>query len=190
MSTPSGSDSPEEQPGLVNEPVQRTNVPIKIMIIALVALLVTVGGVAFLTTRGTGSATTTPTPMAPVPTGAPVLPLRAGEYAREPGNATAPPDFGVDRSIQTSYANYLRNGEPALIAVGARPVDDPKALFDTIKVRAQRQVGDGWCGRADSNELDTCVLLRNRTAVVVLGLRDQTPEELMQAAQAILADTE
>lgn len=178
-----------ERPGLVNEPVQRTTVPIKIMVGALVALLLTVGAVAFLTTRTTGSVTPTQTPMAPEPTGAPILPLRAGEYAREPGDATAPPDFGVDRSIQTSYADYLRNGEPALIVIGARPVDDPKVLFDQIKVRAQRQVGDGWCGREDSNDLDACILNRNRTAVITIGLRDQTPEELMQAARQILSET-
>lgn len=178
-----------EQPGLVNEPVQRTTVPVKIMIGALIALLITVGGVAFLTTRTTGSISPTQTPIAPEPTGPPVLPLRAGEYAREPGDATAPPDFGVDRSIRTSYAQYLINGEPGLLAVGARPVADEKQLFDTIKVRAQRQVGDGWCGREDTNDLDTCILRRNRTAVITIGLRGQTPEELMQVTQQILTDT-
>lgn len=183
------STEPAEQPGLVNEPVQRTTVPLKIMIGALIALLITVGGVAFLTTRTTGSISPTQTPIAPEPTGPPVLPLQAGQYAREPGDATAPPDFGVDRSIQTSYAQYLINGEPGLLAVGARPVADEKELFDTIKVRAQRQVGDGWCGREDSNDLDTCILRRNRTAVITIGLRSQTPEELMQVTQQILAGT-
>lgn len=188
---PSGSPAPSEpfeQPELVNEPVQRTNVPIRIMIVALLALLVTVGGVAYLTTRTTEQGSPTQTPIAPDPTGPPVLPLRAGEYAREPGDATAPPDFGVDRSIQTTYANYLRNNEPVLIAVAARPVEDSKALFDQIKIRAQREVGDGWCGR-DGSGLDVCILQRGRTAVLTFGLRDQTPEEIMQATQLILTDT-
>lgn len=183
------STEPVEQPGLANEPVQRTTVPIKIMIVALIALVLTVGGVAFLTTRTTGSLGPSPTPIAPEPTGPPVLPLRAGDYVREPGNATAPQDFGVDRSIQTSYAQYLINGEPGLLAVGARPVADEKKLFDDIRVRVQRPVGNGWCGREDTNGLDTCILRRGRTAVITVGLRSQTPEELMQATQQILSGT-
>ncbi|HHV20756.1 MAG TPA: hypothetical protein GXZ30_04345 [Propionibacterium sp.] len=182
------SEPVEEQPGLVNEPVQRTAVPMKIMIGSLIALLVTVGVVAFITTRTTG-VVAPPAPSTPEPTGAPVLPLRTGDYAREPGDVTAPLDFGVDRSIQTSSARYLRNGEPALIAVGARPVEDPKALFDQIKVRAQRQVGEGWCGREDTNDLDVCIAKHGRTAVLAIGLRDQTPEEIMLITQQILAET-
>lgn len=185
----SSGPEPIDQPGLVNEPVQRTTVPIRIMIGALIALVLTVGGVAYLTTRTTDPAGPAPTPMAPEPTGPPMLPLRAGEYAREPGDVSAPPDFGVDRSIQTSYANYLREGEPALIAVGARPVDDSKMLFDQMNVRVQREVGDGWCGRESSTDLDICILQRGRTAVLTVGLRDQTPEEIMRATQQILAET-
>lgn len=186
-----GPTEPTEQRELVNEPVQRNTIPIKIMIISLVALLITVGAIALIATRTTGgSVTPTATPVAPEPTGPPVLPLRAGDLAREPGDASAPPDFGVDRSIQTSYANYLLNGEPALIAVGARPVTDEKALLDQIRVRAQRQVGDGWCGREDASDLDMCILRRNRTAVLTVGLRDQTPDEIMAATQQILAGTE
>lgn len=186
---PGTTEPSEDQPGLVNEPVQRTTVPIKIMIGALVALLVTVGAVAFITTRTTGVVAPPQAPSEPEPTGPPVLPLRAGELAREPGDVAAPLDFGVDRSIQTTSARYLRNGEPAVLAVGARPVEDEKALFDTIRVRAQRQVGNGWCGREDTNDLDTCVVRRGRTAVLTIGLRDQTPEEIMQVTQAILAET-
>lgn len=193
--TPEASGDPqtsetEARPGLVNEPVQRTTVPIKMMVGALVALLVTVGVVAFVTTRTTAVVAPPQAPTAPEATGAPVLPLKIGEeYAREPGDVTGPLDFGVDRSILTSSARYLRNGEPAVIAVGARPVEDPKALFDQIKVRAQRQVGDGWCGREDSNDLDMCILKRGRTAVLTVGLRDQTPEELMLLTQQILTET-
>lgn len=185
-----GTPEQGEERGLVNEPQQRTNIPIKIMIIALAALVLTMGAVGFLVTRTTND-TVAPdaTPLAPEPTGPPVLPLQAAGLAREPGNASAPADFGVDRSILTSYANYRRNGEPAVIAVGARPVEDPKILLDQIKVRAQRQVGDGWCGREESNDLDVCILRRNRTAVLTIGLRDQTPEELIQVTQEILAGT-
>ncbi|MDO5498670.1 MAG: hypothetical protein Q4F67_03200 [Propionibacteriaceae bacterium] len=189
-SSPSGAP-PVEQAELVNEPIQRNTIPIKVMIVSLIALLITVFAVAFLATRGTdGAITPTTTPAAPEPTGPPVLPLRAGELAREPGDGTNAPDFGVDPSIQTSYAHYLRDGEAALIAVGARPVADPKALLDDINVRAQRQVGDGWCGREDSSDLDLCILNRNTTAVLTVGLRDQTPEEIMTATQQILAGTE
>lgn len=185
----STAGSPGEQAALVNEPVARTTIPVKIMIVSLVLLVLTVGVIAFLFTRTTGPATPTATPLPPEPTGAPVLPLQAGQYAREPGDASPPPDFGVDRSIVTSFANYRRHGEVALIAVGARPVDDPKALLDQIRVRAQRPVGDGWCGREESADLDVCILKRNRTAVLAIGLHDQTPEEIMTATADILQGT-
>lgn len=178
------------QPGLVNEPVTKTTIPIKIMIISVLALLVTITGVALLVTRTAGTPTPTMTPAVPDPTGVPVLPVQSGEYARDPGTASAPPDFGVDRSIMTASAYYSRNGDNALIAVGARPVPDEKALLDQIKVLAQRQVGDGWCGREESTGYDVCVLRRNRTAVLAIGLRDQTPDEIMAATRLILADTE
>jgi hypothetical protein len=183
-----GAD-PDPQPGLVNEPVTKTTIPLKIMLVSVVALLVTITGVAFLVTRTAGTPTPTETPMVADPTGVPVLPVRAGEYARDPGTATAPPDFGVDRSILTSSAYYRRNGDNALIAVGARPVPDEKALLDQIKVLAQRQVGDGWCGREESTGFDVCVLRRNRTAILAIGLRDQTPEEIMAATRLILEGT-
>lgn len=181
--------SSEPPPELVNEPVTKTTIPIKIMIIAVVALLVTIVGVGFLVTRTAGPPTPTVTPVAPDPTGPPVLPVQAGEYARDPGTAAAPPDFGVDRSILTSSAYYRRNGDNALIVVAARPVSDTKVLLDQIKVLAQREVGDGWCGREESTGYDVCALRRNRTAVLTIGLRDQTPDELMVAAQQILSDT-
>lgn len=182
---PEESDHPE----LVNQPVQRNTIPIKIMIVALVALLVTIGVVGFVVTRTADVVTPVETPMAPDPTGPPDLPLQANEYAREPGMASAPPEFGVDQNIATSYATYKRSGEDALIAIGARPVADEKAQLDDMKVLAQRQVRDGWCGREPSSGLDVCILKRNRTAVLVIGLRDQTVDELMTANIAILAGT-
>lgn len=195
--SPGGSDEPEfpadagpdEQPGLVNEPVAKTTIPVKIMIISIVALLVVVSLVALLVT-----ATTEPdradVPIVPDPTGAPVLPVQAGEYVRDPGTAAAPPDFGVDRSILTSSAYYRRHGDDALIAVAARPVADEKILFDQMQVLAQRQIGDGWCGREETTGYDICVLRRNQTAVFAVALRDQTPTEIMGALQVILTQTE
>lgn len=95
----------------------------------------------------------------------------------------------MDQNINTSYATYKINGENALIAIGARPVADAKAQLDEMNVLAQRQVGDGWCGREPSSGLDVCILQRNRTAVLVMGLRDQTVDELMTVNIAILAGT-
>lgn len=186
----SGESPSVDRPALVNEPTQRTTIPLKIMTASLVALLVTVGVIAFLFTRTTATVTPDAAPLPPEPAGAPTLPLRAGDYVREPGEAAAPPDFGVDRTIQTSSAYYRGgDGQNALIAVAARPVDDPKALLDQISVRAQRQVGDGWCGREETADLDVCILTRNRTAVLTVGLRDQTPDEIMQATGQLLQET-
>lgn len=184
-----GESPSVDRPALVNEPIERTTIPIKIMTASLVALLITVGVIAFLFTRTTATVTPDAAPLPPEPTGAPTLPLQTGDYAREPGEAAAPPDFGVDRTIQTSSAYYRRDGQNALIAVAARPVDDPQALLDQISVRAQRQVGDGWCGREETADLDVCILNRNRTAVLTVGLRDQTPDEIMQATGQILQET-
>jgi hypothetical protein len=188
--TSPAEDTSSEQPGLVNEPVERTTIPLKIMVVSIAVLLAVVTIVGLLVTRTTAPPRSGPGPFAPEPTGIPVLPVQAGEYVRDPGTASAPPDFGVDRSILTSSAYYRRHGDNALIAVAARPVPDEKVLLDQIKVLAQRQVGEGWCGREQSTGYDLCALRRNQTAVFAVGLRDQTPEEIMAALVMILGDTE
>lgn len=187
----SASRSPEDsdqRSGLVNEPVAKTTIPVKIMVAAIVALVIVVGLVAVLVTATTDQDRADVSAV-PDPTGAPVLPVQAGEYARDPGTAAAPPDFGVDRNISTSSAYYRRNGDDALIAVAARPVPDEKMLLDQMQVLAQRQVDDGWCGREATAGYDICVLRRNQTAVFAIALRDQTPTEIMAALHVILGET-
>lgn len=187
---PGESSEATELPGLAgeDEPHKRSNVPVLVMVIALVALLATLGGVGYLVTR---QAVPTPatTPLAPEPTGRPELPVTAGAYSRDPGNVQAPPDFGVDRSVLTASANFRQNGQPALIAVAARPVPDGRALLAQIKATAVRQVGDASCGRMQGNDLDVCVVRRGQTAVLVVGLRSQTVDELVAAGREILQGT-
>ncbi|OYO25268.1 hypothetical protein CGZ93_02155 [Enemella dayhoffiae] len=189
--TPERTPETAELPGLAgeDEPQARSNVPVKVMIIALVALLATLGVVGYLVTRGTAPTPPAATPLAPEPTGVPELPVTAGSYSRDPGNVQAPPEFGVDRSIQTTSANYRQNGQPALIAVAARPVNDGRTLLTQIKTNAIRQVGDAWCGRMASNDLDVCVLRRGTTALLVVGLRSQPVNELVAAGRDLLRDT-
>lgn len=178
-----------EQPDLVNEPVAKTTIPVKVMIVSIAALIAVVTIVALLVSATT-SRNTPAASIAPEHTGVPMLPVQAGEYVRDPGSSSAPPDFGVDRSILTSSAYYRRNGDDALIAVAARPVRDEKMLFDQMQVLAQRQVDDGWCGREETTSYDICVLRRNQTAVFAVALRDQSPPEIMAALRLILSDTE
>lgn len=184
------TDEPDELPGLAGEeePRKRSNVPVVVMVIALVALLATLGGVGYLVTRQSAP-TPAATPIAPEPTGKPELPVTAGAYSRDPGNVEAPPEFGVDRSVQTASGNYRQNGQPALIAVAARPVPDGRALLAQIKANAIRQVGDAWCGRMAGNDLDVCVVRRSTTAVLVVGLRSQPVDELVGAGREILQGT-
>lgn len=187
MNDANGSD-PHELPGLVNEPVPKTTIPIKTMIISIVALLAVVTIVALLVNATTGR-DRPETPVVPDPTGVPVLPVQAGDLVRDPGTTSAPPDFGVDRSILTSSAYYRRNGEDSLIAVAARPVGDEKILLDQMQVLAQRQIDEGWCGREESTGYDICVIRRNQTAVFAVALRDQTPTEILAALRLILSET-
>ncbi|TDO89454.1 hypothetical protein [Enemella evansiae] len=184
-------DEPTELPGLAgeDEPHKRSNIPVVVMVVALVVLLATLGGVGYLVTRQSAAPTPASTPLAPEPTGKPDLPVTAGAYSRDPGNVEAPPEFGVDRSVQTSSANYRQNGQPALIAIGARPVPDGRALLTQIKANGVRQIGDAWCGRMPDNELDVCVVRRGQTAVLVVGLRSQPVDELVAAGKEILQGT-
>lgn len=163
-----------------------SNVPVWIMAVAIALLLATLGVIGFLVTRGTEAPQT---PTTPDPTGVPVLPVRAGDYAREPGDNQAPQDFGIDRSIQTSSAVFRKNGQVAYIVVSARPVTDPKDLLENqIKAQAIRPMGDGVCGR-DRTDLDVCAIRRNQTTVLAIGLRSQDPKEILEFAKQVLADT-
>lgn len=179
----------DDQPGLVNESVAKTTIPVTIMMVSIVVLLAVVIGVAWLVTAATDQ-DRPGTPVVPEPTGVPVLPVQAGEFVRDPGTSSAPPDFGIDRTVLTSSAYYRRDGDDALIAVAARPVRDEKFMFDQMRVLAQRQVDDGWCGREESTGYDICTLRRNQTAVFVVALRDQSAPEIMAALRLILSATE
>lgn len=190
-SEPNAEKEPDEEPKeeLVSheedEPLGGS-VPVKIMIGALLALIVTVGIIGYLISRPAPEPEPVPTVE---PTGVPVLPVKAGDFSRDPGNATTAPDFGVDRSVHVTSAIYKQNGQPAYVVLGARPINESQQLLDQIRARAVRQVGDGLCGR-DQNDLDVCVARRGTTAVLAEGLRDQTPEEILAAAKLILEGTE
>ncbi|GAB3709463.1 hypothetical protein [Mariniluteicoccus flavus] len=186
-----GSATPEEELAevIVHEdelPQLPSNVPIYVMVGAIAALLATLGIIGYLVTRGTAEPVAVSTPD---PTGVPVLPVRVGELAREPGEGQAPQDFGIDRSVQTSSAVFKKNGQVAYIVVSARPVSDPKDLLERqIKASAIRPMGDGICGR-DKTDLDVCAVRRNQTTVLAIGLRSQEPKEILEFARQVLADT-
>lgn len=167
-------------------PALPSNVPVWILVGAVAALLATLGVIGFLVTRGTTAPTAAATPD---PTGVPVLPVKVGDLAREPGDNQAPQDFGIDRTVQTSSAVFRKNGQTSYIVVGARPVTDVRNLLEQqIKVSAIRGVGDGVCGR-DRTDLDVCAVRRNQTTVLAIGLRSQEPQEIVDFATQVLRDT-
>lgn len=167
-------------------PVLPSNIPVWIMVGAVAALLATLGVIGFLVTRGTTAPTAVTTPD---PSGVPVLPVKVGDLAREPGDNQAPQDFGIDRSVRTSSSVFKKNGQTSYIVVAARPVTDVRNLLERqIKVSAIREVGDGVCGR-DKTDLDVCAVRRNQTVVLAIGLRSQEPQEIVEFARGVLKDT-
>lgn len=186
---PATTNDEELEEVIVHEddlPQLPSNVPVYVMVAAVTVLVITLGVIGFLVTRGTSEPEPEPTAE---PTGVPVLPVRVGDYARDPGDRRTAPDFGIDRSIQTSSADYLKNGQVAYLVVGARPVTNTRDLLERqIKVSAIREVNGAVCGR-DKTELDICAVRRNQTTVLAIGMRQQEITEIVDFARQVLTDT-
>lgn len=179
---PSGQQTHPDDEFIDGEPEpQRSNVPVVAMVIALAVLAITVGVVGYFVS-GASDARPTPTvtPSAQ-PTGVPVLPQQIGDYQRQPGGGEPDPEA----ELMTASSIYVRDGQPALLVVAARPASDAAEQLTAAGARnIVEHDAAARCGR-DENDLDICGVPYGNTVVLVEGLRDQEVQELVDLAREI-----
>jgi hypothetical protein len=112
------------------------------------------------------------------------LPLTANDYRRDPSQGISP-SVDSNSKIQTVSATYSLNGTQQFVAIAYRPQTDPSAALTEIQARSITTVTGGACGRtADQNSL-ACAVVSGATAVLLVTLVSQSPDELIAAAQSV-----
>ena len=114
------------------------------------------------------------------------LPLAAGDYQRDPSQGSSPSANPMSK-ILTVSATYSRGGEQEFVAIAYRPQTDPSAALQEIQARSVTQVNGGACGRTPDQNRLACVVISGATAVLLVTLVDQSPDELIAAAQSVAA---
>ncbi|HEY5484147.1 MAG TPA: hypothetical protein VIK31_10105 [Propionibacteriaceae bacterium] len=112
------------------------------------------------------------------------LPLSAGDYRRDPSQGSSP-SADPNGKIQTVSATYSRGGEQQFVAIAYRPQTDPTAALEEIQARSVTRVNGGACGRTTDQNRLACAVVSGATAVLLMTLVDQSPDELIAAAQSV-----
>ncbi len=152
-------------------------------IVALVVIIV--AGVAAYVINSTQPAAPASTP-APTSTWKLELPVQIGSYTRDP-NAGASPS--TQAGSTTTSATYAKGGQDAVVVLMSRPQTDMKAFMADAGMNAVTEQdlsdrsGTALCG-IDPDHNDTgCVVLQENTAVLVLGLLDQSRQDMADLAE-------
>lgn len=144
-------------------------------IVVGLVLIVGVGGYLFSAFGPDGSAG---------PQGALTLPLKAGDYSRDPSQGISP-SVHPNSQIETVSATYSVNGTQTFVAIAYRPQTDPVSALAQIQAVGVTKVDGGACGRtADQGRL-ACAVVSHSTAVIVMTLADQTAQDLIAAASTV-----
>lgn len=98
-------------------------------------------------------------------------------YSRDA--ADAQPTANTDGST-TVTGTYSKGGQATVVVMLGRPADDAKAFlqnagFDAIAVDPT----DGACGTSADNNANGCVVIRDHTAILTVGLLAQDASELL-----------
>jgi hypothetical protein len=144
-------------------------------IVVALLLVVSVGGYLFSRYNPT---------LAAINEGKLTLPPTAGDYRRDPSQGISPSADPMSK-IQTVSATYSLNGNQQFVAIAYRPQTDPSAALTEIQARSITTVNGGACGRTtDQNNL-ACAVVSGATALLLVTLVDQSPDELIAAAQSV-----
>ena len=147
-----------------------------IAIVALLCVLSASG--AFLYNRLQPEAVVTVS--APADGGSPfpmALPPVLGHYSRDASDAQ--PSSAPDGST-TVMGRYSLNGQSAVVVLINRPATDPPTFltgngFDAVV----SDLNDGACGTSVDTNDNACVVIRQGTAILTMGLLDQTRTDLL-----------
>jgi hypothetical protein len=114
------------------------------------------------------------------------LPVQIGNYTRDPNTTSAPTAQG---GVTTTSATYAAKGKNAVVVLMSRPQTDLKKFMSDAGMTAvgeqplSDRSGSALCG-VDPDHNDTgCVVLQENTAVLALGLQDQSRQDLADLAQ-------
>ncbi|HSN42618.1 MAG TPA: hypothetical protein VLR88_01015 [Propionibacteriaceae bacterium] len=111
-----------------------------------------------------------------------VLPDSVGEFSKNPGSgesqttSSAPPKTTVS-------GTYSRDGQTSVLVLLSRPDADPEAFLKEAAFTSVIRQDDGFCGVSADNALDGCVVERDGTSILAVGLIDQSQEELLSVAE-------
>ena len=111
------------------------------------------------------------------------LPPVLGDYARDASDAQ--PSSAADGST-TVMGRYSLNGQSAVVVLINRPATDPAAFltgngFDAVV----SDLNDGACGTSVDTNDNACVVIRQGTAILTMGLLDQTRVDLLKLDRQI-----
>jgi hypothetical protein len=144
-------------------------------IVVALLLVVSVGGYLFSRYNPT---------LAAINEGKLTLPPTAGGYQRDPSQGISPSADPMSK-IQTVSATYSLNGDQQFVAIAYRPQTDPSAALTEIQARSIITVNGGACGRTTDQNSLACAVVSGATAVLLVTLVDQSPDELIAAAQSV-----
>ena len=115
-----------------------------------------------------------------------VLPETVGDFRIDPNAVPEPTTLPLgEREAQSTTATYYEGNERALLVMAVRPVNQLGDLVTELDIAAARQVGDGLCGRYPTGQ-DVCLVRTDNTAVVGVGLAEQTLEQVVQQSTVVV----
>lgn len=115
------------------------------------------------------------------------LPQGAGSYTRDPNTATKPT---TKDGTTTLSATYAKDNQDAVIVLMSRPTTDLKKFMNDAamnSVTIQPVTGTStkaMCGTSLDNNT-SCAVLKDDTAVLAVGLLDQSRPELAGVANSV-----
>lgn len=173
---PSRAAEPPPGPGLSRRTVLAG------LIITIVVLLVAGAAAYFI------NAAQPATPSAPPSSRwALALPVQVGQYSRDPNGGSTPSSGGGRTTIS---ATYSRNGKAAYVVLMSRPENDPKRFMDEAAMSAVSEQslsdrsGAALCGTSSDSNATGCVVMKDNTAVLAMGLADQSRQDIADMARA------
>lgn len=114
------------------------------------------------------------------------LPVQIGDYSRDPNAGGSP---SADSGRTTVSATYAKGGKDAVVVLMSRPESNLKTFMKDAAMNAVTEQelsngsGSAQCGTSSDNNYTGCVVLQDDTAVLVMGLLDQSRQELADLAQ-------
>jgi len=126
---------------------------------------------------GTPGASSPPSATAPQP---PVLPERFDTFTRQPDSTGPTASSTEDDDLAVATATYTQNGQPSVLLIAARPVDDMEQFLLSLGAGRMTPTGSGVCASYD--EVPLCGVAVDGVGWAVSPLADQDGAELVRIA--------